>query len=516
MRGGFAPGIANLGSYIVAAAQAPSLLEMRGICKTFPGVVALRDVDFDLRAGEVHVLVGENGAGKSTLIKILSGVHQADRGTIRLADAEVHLTSPRDAQRRGISTVYQEFNLVPQLTVDENIFLGQEPRRGWLGWVDRARRLQAAAELLRSLEIGVPPQGRVRALGVAEQQLVEIAKALSRDARIIVMDEPTAALTAHEIRRLFAAIQALTARRVGVIYISHRLEELAEIGDRVTVLRDGQRVGTAGVGTLPTDEIVRMMVGREVREKYPKAAVAPGEEILRVEGLVRRGVLHGVSFALRRGEILGIAGLVGAGRTELALTLFGAAPADAGTVFIKGRPRRFHSPRDAIRAGLALLPEDRKRQGLILVQSVATNIALPVAPRMARWGLLDYGRMHTLARRFAAALRIMTPSLARRVVYLSGGNQQKVVLAKWLATRSEVVIFDEPTRGIDVGAKIEVYQLMNELVRQGVGIVMISSELPEVLGMSDRILVMRQGRVAGEFHRQDATAERVMAAALPG
>ncbi|HEV2282123.1 MAG TPA: sugar ABC transporter ATP-binding protein [bacterium] len=494
----------------------PPLLEMRGISKTFPGVTALRDVDFDLRAGQVHALVGENGAGKSTLIKILSGVHRADRGTIRVFGETVYFASPRDAQRRGIATVYQEFNLVPQLTVDENLYLGDEPRGRWPGWVDRRRRLRDAGALLRSLGAQVPPQIRVRSLGVAEQQLVEIAKALSRDARIVVMDEPTAALTGHEIERLFAAIRGLTARGVGVIYISHRLEELREIGDRVTVLRDGQRIGTDEVGAVSTDEIIRMMVGREVREKYPKAAVPQGEEILRVAGLTRKGALHQVSFSLRRGEILGVAGLVGAGRTELALTLFGATPADGGTITVKGRTRRIGSPRDAIRAGIALLPEDRKRHGLILVQAVGTNITLPVAPRLVRWGLLDHARMRALARRFAAALRIVTPSLDRRVAYLSGGNQQKVVLAKWLAAQAEVVMFDEPTRGIDVGAKIEVYQLMTELVRQGAGVLMISSELPEILGMSDRILVMRRGRLTGEFPREAATAERVMTAALAG
>ena len=493
-----------------------ALLEMRGITKAFPGVQALRDVDLALHAGEVHVLVGENGAGKSTLIKILSGVYQADRGTIQLRGEPISFRSPRDAQDRGISTVYQEFNLVPQLSVAENIYLGQEPVRGWLGWVDRGRRSAAARELLRSLDIAVPPGGPVRALGVAEQQLVEIARALSRAARIIVMDEPTAALTAHEIRGLFASIRALKARGVGVIYISHRLEELAEIGDRVTVLRDGQRVGTVRVGEVSTDAIIRMMVGREVRDKYPKTAVAPGEEVLRVQGLTRPGVLTDVSFFLRRGEILGIAGLVGAGRTELALALFGAVPVAGGTVTIKGRTVRVRSPRDAIRAGMALLPEDRKRQGLVLVQPVVTNITLPVVSRLQRWGLLDRRGMRALARRFAGALRIVTPDLDRRVAYLSGGNQQKVVLAKWLATRSEIVIFDEPTRGIDVGAKIEVYQLMSDLVAQGTGILMISSELPEVLGMSDRILVMRRGRVAGEFSREDATAERLMAAALAG
>jgi ribose transport system ATP-binding protein len=489
---------------------------MRGITKSFPGVQALRDVDFDLRPGEVHVLVGENGAGKSTLIKILSGVYQADRGTIRLRGTDVRLTSPRDAQARGISTVYQEFNLVPQLSVAENVYLGQEPLRGPLRWIDQRRRLAATRDLLRGLGIDAMARAPVRTLGVAEQQLVEIAKALSRDARIIVMDEPTAALTAHEIQRLFGIVRTLTSRGIGVIYISHRLEELGEIGDRVTVLRDGQRVGTAEVGQVSVDEIIRMMVGRDVRNKYPKVTVPRGEEVLRVEGLTRPGVLDGVSFSLRRGEILGIAGLVGAGRTELALTLFGAAPASAGRVTIKGVPVRPRSPREAIHAGLALLPEDRKRHGLVLVQSITTNVTLPVAHRLGRWGLLDQGRMRTLARRYAGALRIATPTLDRRVVHLSGGNQQKVVLAKWLATRSEIVIFDEPTRGIDVGAKIEVYQLMNELVERGAGIVMISSELPEVLGMSDRILVMRQGRVAAEFMRADVTAERLMAAALAG
>lgn len=492
------------------------LLAMRGITKAFPGVVALRDVDFDLRPGEVHVIVGENGAGKSTLIKILSGVHQADGGTIHIEGQEVHLSSPREARRRGISTVYQEFNLVPQLRVDENLYLGQEPLAGPLGWVDRARRAREAQELLRSLEIPVAPSHPVRALGVAEQQLVEIAKALSRDARILVLDEPTATLTAHEIPRLFRAIRRLTARGVGVIYISHRLEELGEIGDRVTVLRDGRRVATAPVGALSVDEIIRLMVGREVREKYPKVPVPVGEEILRVEGVSRRGVLQDVSFVLRRGEIVGIAGLVGAGRTELAMALFGAAPPDSGTILVRGRPVSLRSPRDAIRAGVALLPEDRKRQGLVLVQSVATNITLPTASRLVRWGLLDHRRLREVAQRFASALRIVTPGLDRRVVYLSGGNQQKVVLAKWLATESEVVIFDEPTRGIDVGARIEVYQLMTELVQRGAGVLMISSELPEILGMSDRILVMRRGRLVGQFRREAATAEQVMAAALGG
>jgi ribose transport system ATP-binding protein len=499
----------------VTRGGSPALLEMRGITKAFPGVVALRDVDFDLRAGEVHVLVGENGAGKSTLIKILSGVHRADRGMIFLEGREVHIGSPREAQHAGISTVYQEFNLIPQLRVDENLFLGQEPA-GPFGWIDRIRRARAAESLLRSLEVPVGVSARVRTLGVAEQQLVEIAKALSREARIFVMDEPTAALTAHEIQRLFRAIRRLTARGVGVIYISHRLEELEEIGDRVTILRDGQRVATADVRALSVDEIIRMMVGREVREKYPKVAVPIGEEVLRVEGLSRRGVLHDVSFVLRRGEIVGIAGLVGAGRTELAMTLFGAVPADSGTITVKGRPLRLRSPRDAIRAGMALLPEDRKRQGLILVQPVATNITLPSVSRLVRWGLLDRRQVRGIAQRFVTALRIATPSLDRRVVYLSGGNQQKVVLAKWLTARSEVVIFDEPTRGIDVGAKIEVYQLMTELVQRGAGVLMISSELPEVLGMSDRVLVMRRGRLTAEFRREDATAERVMAAALGG
>ena len=489
------------------------VLEMHEIRKTFPGVVALDGVDFELRRGEVHILLGENGAGKSTLMKILSGAYQKSAGRVTLDGAEVEIRNPAHAQGLGISTIYQEFNLVPHLSVGENIFLGREPR-GWPGLIDRRAVNRQAAEVLGRLGLKLDPRRPVKGLRVAEQQMVEVAKALSLDARVLIMDEPTAALAEHEIQDLFAAIRGLQEKGVSVVYISHRMEELFEIGDRVTVLRDGRSVGTFDVKGTNKFELIRLMVNRDLTELFPKERAARGEEVLRVEDLTTRGGLDGVSFSLHKGEVLGVAGLLGAGRTELARAIFGLDKLERGTVRIKGRERRIGSPRAAINSGLGFLTEDRKAQGLVLPLSVKDNLCLPSVDKFTTLGFVDSRRERRAADRYVRELRIRTPGLDQKVAYLSGGNQQKVVLSKWLCSEAEVFIFDEPTRGVDVGAKAEIYQLMNRLAASGVAIVMISSELPEVLGMSDRILVMRAGRVACEFGSEEATQEKILECAL--
>ena len=492
-------------------------LEMRGIVKQFPGVRALNGVSLDVRAGEAHVLLGENGAGKSTLVKVLCGVHAPDSGEIRVDGRVVRFRHPHDAQALGISVIHQEFNLAPDLSAAENIFLGREPMRSRaLGLVDRRALIQRTREILASLDLQVPADAKVKDLGVAQQQMVEIAKALSLESRLIVMDEPTAALTSREIDRLFATIRELKDRGVAIVYISHRLDEVKTLGDRATILRDGSLVGTVAVAETPIDELIRLMVGRDLQNKFPKANVEPGEDALRVEHLTRANVLHDVSFHVRRGEILGLAGLVGAKRTETARAIFGADSVDGGRILVHGRPVAIGSPRDAIRRRIALIPEDRKRQGLLASMSVRENITLSSLARFARAGVVDIGAERVHAHAYATALRMATPDLERQVVYLSGGNQQKVVIAKWLSTDADVFLLDEPTRGIDVGAKVEVYQLMGDLVRRGAAIIMISSELPEILGMSDRIIVMCDGRVTGEFERRDATEEKILECALSG
>ncbi len=493
-------------------ADAP-VLEMHEIRKTFPGVVALDGVDFELRRGEVHILLGENGAGKSTLMKILSGAYQKSAGRVTLDGAEVEIRNPAHAQGLGISTIYQEFNLVPHLSVGENIFLGREPR-GWPGLIDRRAVNRQAAEVLGRLGLKLDPRRPVKGLRVAEQQMVEVAKALSLDARVLIMDEPTAALAEHEIQDLFAAIRGLQEKGVSVVYISHRMEELFEIGDRVTVLRDGRSVGTFDVKGTNKFELIRLMVNRDLTELFPKERAARGEEVLRVEDLTTRGGLDGVSFSLHKGEVLGVAGLLGAGRTELARAIFGLDKLERGTVRIKGRERRIGSPRAAINSGLGFLTEDRKAQGLVLPLSVKDNLCLPSVDKFTTLGFVDSRRERRAADRYVRELRIRTPGLDQKVAYLSGGNQQKVVLSKWLCSEAEVFIFDEPTRGVDVGAKAEIYHLMNRLAASGVAIVMISSELPEILGMSDRILVMRAGRVACEFGSEEATQEKILECAL--
>jgi ribose transport system ATP-binding protein len=485
---------------------------MQGIRKAFPGVVALDGVSLEVRAGEVHVLLGENGAGKSTLMKILSGALGKDAGEIRLGGEPVSIAGPRDAHERGIRIIYQELTLVPHLSVAENISLGREPGR--FGLVDRRAQDRDARERLGRLGVAIDPRTLVGELGVARQQMVEVAKALTGEPRIIIMDEPTSALTTTEIGELFATIERLTARGVAVVYISHRMEEVTRVGHRVTVLRDGRHVATRRIDEVTVPELVKLMVGRDVTEHFPRRRVPPGEEILRAEGLSRAGVLHDVSFVLRRGEVLGVAGLMGAGRTELARILAGADRPDAGRVILRGQPVSVRGPRDAIRRGLALLPEDRKTQGLVLGLPVRANVALPSTPRLARFGVVDAAAETALAQRQVDELRIRTPGLGQRVVNLSGGNQQKVVLGKWLAADVDVLLMDEPTRGIDVAAKVEIYELMNRLTAEGKAILMISSELPEVMGMSDRILVLCRGRLAAELEARGATQEQVLAAAL--
>jgi ribose transport system ATP-binding protein len=490
-------------------------LEMRGIRKAFPGVVALDGVDFDLRAGEVHVLLGENGAGKSTLMKILSGAYTKDAGDIRLDGAAVSIGSPRDAQSLGIATIYQELSLVPQLTVAENILLGHEPSRA--GVIDRTALRAAARRSLADVGLDLDPDRRVDRLGIAEQQMVEVAKALFRRARVLVMDEPTSALTAREIDRLFDVIRRVTAAGVGVVYISHRMRELAAIGRRVTVLRDGRAVGTFPLPDTSFDVLIRLMANREVRDHFPRRRCQPGAELLKLEhvsGFSGGTPVEDVSLTVCRGEIVGLAGLLGAGRTELARLIAGADRPASGRVVIAGRDVTPQTPRQAIAAGIGFLPEDRKRHGLVLMRSVRENIGLPNLARWSRVGVVSGRAERETAERWVAELRIKTPHVAERVVRLSGGTQQKVVLARWLAAEASLLVMDEPTRGVDVGAKVEIYELMNQLTAAGAGILMISSELPEVLGMSDRIYVMRHGRIQAELDASSASEEQVLQAAL--
>ncbi|MFE2604577.1 sugar ABC transporter ATP-binding protein [Streptomyces mirabilis] len=491
------------------------LLRIEGIRKTFPGVVALDSVDFDLRRGEVHVLLGENGAGKSTLIKMLSGAYQPDSGRVLVDGEEVRIHGAQDSERLGIATIYQEFNLVPDLTVAENIFLGRQPRR--YGLIDRKRMEAEAAELLERVGVSVSPRARVRELGIARLQMVEIAKALSLNARVLIMDEPTAVLTSEEVEKLFSIVRRLREDGVGIVFITHHLEEIAALGDRVTVIRDGKSVGQVPASTTE-DELVRLMVGRSIEQQYPRVRAAgddgSGTALLTVEGLTRDGVFHDVSFEVRAGEVVGIAGLVGAGRTEVVRAVFGADPYDKGTVKVAGSALRRHDVNASMAAGIGLIPEDRKGQGLLLDASVEENLGLVTMRAATHGGLVDLKGQRAAAARIAEQLGVRMAGLGQHVRTLSGGNQQKVVIGKWLLADTKVLILDEPTRGIDVGAKVEIYQLVNELTAAGAAVLMISSDLPEVLGMSDRVLVMAQGRIAGELSADEATQDSVMALAV--
>lgn len=489
------------------------LLEMRGVTKSFPGVQALRGVDLTLARGEVLALLGENGAGKSTLIKVLGGAHAANAGTLLIDGQSVHFRSPHDARRAGVAVIYQEFNLVPQLTACENIFLGQETTRG--GFLLKQQERARAAETFRRLGVDINLDRPCSRLTTAQQQLVEIAKALVLDARIIVMDEPSAALTSHEVERLLTIIRDLKAQGIGVIYITHRLDEVFAIADRVTVLRDGAHVGERAKRDLTRQQMIELMVGRELKDEFPRRTAEVGATRLEIKGLRRGRAVRDVSFNVRRGEILALTGLVGAGRTETARLIAGADRCDAGEVRLDGRTLSLRSPRDAIAAGIGLLTEDRKLQGLVLSHSVRENFGLPNLNWLTRFGFLRLQEEREAFGRYVASLKIKVPHQDQLAGYLSGGNQQKVVLAKWLARDCDVLIFDEPTRGIDVGAKYEIYLLLNELAARGKAIVMISSEMPEVLGMADRILVMHEGRITGEIaDARTATQEQIMRLAI--
>ena len=498
------------------AVDTKPVLKMVGIAKTSPGVVALSGVDFDVMPGEVHALVGENGAGKSTLMKILAGADTKDAGHILLDGTEVQITSPQEAMRRGISIIYQEFNLVPYMNAAENIFLGREPMGAMPGVIDFKTMYRDAEAIIKELGVALDVRTPMNQLSVAQQQMVEIAKATSRKSRIIAMDEPSATLTEHELENLFALIRRLKAEGVSIIYISHRLEEIFEICDRVTVMRDGALVDTKNVADTNREDMIKMMVGRELTDIIPKVAAKQGDVALEVRHLNRAGVLNDISFKVRRGEVLGIAGLVGAGRSEVARAIFGADPIDSGEILIDGKTVKIRSPKHAISLGVGLVTEDRKALGLVLGMATRENISLANLGALSKFGFINRGREREVAHRYVDEVLIKTPSVEQAVQNLSGGNQQKVVLAKWLFTKSKILIFDEPTRGIDVGAKTEIYQLMNRLAENGVAVIMISSELPEVLGMSDRIIVMHEGEIAGELGREDATQEKIMQLATGG
>jgi ribose transport system ATP-binding protein len=496
----------------VAEPAGELLVEMEGISKDFPGVHALKEARFDLRAGEVHALVGENGAGKSTLMKILAGVYRKDAGRVRLRGVEVDIATPRAAQQLGISIIHQELSLMPHLTAAQNIFIGREPHGRVPFLLDDRALNEDARALFERLHLKLSPQTRVARMTVAQQQMVEIAKALSLNVSVVIMDEPTATLTEVEIEELFRIIGHLRESGVGVVHISHRLEELKRISDRVTVMRDGQYIATVDTKDATIGQIIRMMVGRTIFEAAPEVPeVADPKVVLEVRDLSRGRVLHNVSFIVRRGEILGVAGLVGAGRTEVARAVFGADKPDAAEIRVHGKPVRIKSPADAVRQGIGYLSEDRKRYGLALSMDVETNIVLATLRRFLRaFGRVDERGTRSTAQQLVQRLAIKTPSLRQKVRNLSGGTQQKVVVAKWLTANTDILIFDEPTRGIDVGAKNEIYHLLNELARQGKAIVMISSELPEILRMSHRIVVMCEGRITGELTAREATQEQIM------
>ncbi len=490
-----------------------ALLEIREIDKSFPGVQALKGVDLDLYSGEVLALLGENGAGKSTLIKILGGAHAPTAGNVLVGGREVDLSTPHASQAAGIGIIYQEFNLVPHLSARENIFLGQESGRG--GFIDTGEERRKAFDLFRRLGTPIDPEQRCSDMTVAQQQVVEIAKALSQDARILVMDEPSATLTPQEVERLLKIVRELRTQGLGIIYISHRLEEVYEISDRIMVLRDGGHVATRPTGELGREALIELMVGRKLENEFPSHEPRIGDERLEVRGLSRGTAVRDISFSARAGEILALTGLVGAGRTETVRLLFGADQPDSGSISLDGEALHFSNPRQAIRAGIGLLTEDRKGQGLVLMHSVRENFGLPNLEEFSRWGMVDRHNEQTSFSSFVDSLRIKVPHQDELARNLSGGNQQKVVLAKWLQRNCEVIIFDEPTRGIDVGSKYEIYLLIQELAAQGKVIIMISSELPEVLGLADRVLVMHEGRITGEITDvRNATQEDIMRMAV--
>jgi len=490
------------------------LLKMSGISKSFPGVKALTKVDFDLHKGEVHALVGENGAGKSTLMKILSGVYKADEGEINLRGKKLTSTGLKEMIDSGIAVIYQELNLIWYLSVAENIFLGREPRTpfGTINWKEMNNN---AAEALKSFNVKIKPKQKVIALGAAYQQIIEIAKALSLNAEVLVMDEPTSSLTGNEVDRLFQIINRLRKSGVSIVYITHRLDEVEKLADRVTVLRDGERIVTKPKNEISADEIVKSMVGRSLDEQYPQYESNPGEEVLRVENLTKEGICSNVSFSARKGEILGFTGLVGAGRTEIMQTIFGYRKKDSGTIYLNGKEASINTCRDAVAKGMGLIPEERKQHGLVLGMSVFDNVSLAVLdPYSTRGGVLKRKKISSEVQKMIKDMDIKTPSQRQKVLFLSGGNQQKVVLSKWFMRKCDLYIFDEPTRGIDVGAKVEIFKLMQRLATQGSAVIMISSELPEIMNICDRAAIVFEGKIVKEFKKGELTEEEVMTYSL--
>ena len=490
------------------------LLQARGIVKSFPGVLVLDCVDFELRAGEVHALLGENGAGKSTLIKVLSGAHRRDAGDILLEERLIDIRNPHHANSLGIRTIYQELNLVPTLTVAENIYLGRLPRTSFGGIVRKKMLRRDVVEVLNALNINLDPDELVGNLTVAQKQIVEVAKALSQKTKILIMDEPTSTLTTHEIENLFALVRTLKSKGVGVIYISHRLEEIDLIADRVTVMRDGKNIKTLFVADTNHDELIQLMIGRRLEEKYPRRQISLGDEILRVEHLSLGGAFQDISFRLRRGEILGVMGVVGSGSEAIAHSIAGALPYEGGEKYVAGAKVEIHSPQDAIRNRLGLIPGDRKALGLVLKLPVKANITLANLDFISRKGWLNLGEEELLSRRYIKKLNIVTPSSNAATENLSGGNQQKVVLAKWLCKKVDILLCIEPTRGVDVGARVEIYSLINELARDGTGLVIFSSDLDEILGMCDRVIVVNKGRLVAEFSRNEFSREKIISYAF--
>ncbi|WP_019182135.1 sugar ABC transporter ATP-binding protein [Microbacterium yannicii] len=495
----------------VAAASQPAL-ELRRVVKSFGAVVALRSGSLTLDRGSIHALIGENGAGKSTLVKIVAGLYRRDAGEFLLDGESVDFTSTAQSKAAGIAVIYQEPTLFPDLSVTENIFMGRQPTNRF-GRIDRKAMRVEAEQIFERLGVALDPDRVTEGLSIADQQIIEIAKAISLDARVLIMDEPTAALSGVEVERLFAVARSLRDEGRALLFISHRFDEVFALCDTVTVMRDGSYIDTTPIAATTVDDLVRQMVGRDVTELFPKLPAEVGDVVMEVDGLTRKGVFRDVSFTLRAGEIVGLAGLVGAGRSEVARAVFGVDPYESGVVRLEGKPLPKGNPRLATARGIALVPEDRRKQGLVLEDGVSRNITLAIRSKLARWGLLWSGRENEAAAVWASRLEVKTAALDAEAGTLSGGNQQKVVLGKWLATEPKVLIVDEPTRGIDVGTKAEVHRLLSQLAQQGLAILMISSELPEVLGMADRVLVMREGRLTGEFARADATPEAVMYAA---
>lgn len=488
------------------------LLEMKGICKSFPGVKALQNVDFQLKAGEVHALLGENGAGKSTLIKVLGGIYHAEEGDIYIDDKKVDITGVLEARAAGISIVHQELVLVPHMTVAENIFLGREPGRTLN--INRDLMVEEAQKLLDTYDMNINAEALINDLTIAQRQMVEIVKAISFNSRILVLDEPTSSISDKEVNFLFETMRNLVAKGVGIIYISHKMSELGEICDRVTVMRDGMAVGTKVVKETTTDELVALMVGRELTNYYTRDYLATDETVLKCENIADGHMVKNVSFELKKGEILGFAGLVGAGRSEVMKAVFGLTPGSTGKVYVEGKEVKIKTPVDALKHGIALVPESRKDEGLYAVQSVKFNSTIEVLHQFIKHLRVNHKKEEEITQKYIDLMKTKTPSQDQTIGNLSGGNQQKVMIGRWLATDPEILILDEPTRGVDVGAKAEIYAIMNDLVKKGMSIIMISSELPEIINMSDRIYVMRDGEISGCLHHSEVSQESIMQLAV--